>query len=397
MHLPGGTLGCLLALETPFDAVRLVFHVNRAEPWRIAAASVAVAARERDDTDPVDADDRALPFTPVSFDSRGTDAPADAPSGTRRSLDMPASAEEAIFALAFSDWVPLASIPRAEGGGDGRPLLVCRVYAPGGLWAGGGASLVAPDGWPAEHEGRLLRAVASPRGDFTATAFNAAARPSRWHLPAIVQYRARRPGATVLAVGDSLAQGVVTANGDRFAWGHYATAAISTRARPVAFVNGGCAGQPSRNYLRNGRTDLDLLRPDIVTIAVWSPNDPKAAAATDVAWQAVLDFARHARSCGAVPILATAVPFNLRPERDALRQANNARARALAASGAILLADLDAALADPAAPASVRAPFRAPAGNHLSIAGYREAGAAAAPVIARALAALGLGCGGPPA
>jgi lysophospholipase L1-like esterase len=256
--------------------------------------------------------------------------------------------------------------------------------------AGGSASLVAPQGWPAQHEGRLLIGRNCGVGDRTRDALGGAFLHSRWHLPAIIQYRTARAGATVLAVGDSLTQGVVSGNREAYAWGHYATSTLSTRARPVAFVNGGRAGQPSSVFLPFGRELLDTLRPEIVTISVWSPNGAKDRAAAEQAWEGALDLAREAEARGSIPILATAVPFNLRPGHEALREANNARARSLAARGGMLLADLDAAVADPADPATAAPPFRAPRGNHLSIEGYRACGAAAAPVIARALARLGL-------
>ncbi len=382
-RLPPGTLSTLVALEADFEAVRLVFHHDGAEPWRIDAAAVAPSARVHDGCDPVDAAGRPVGFTPVSFG-------AEAPGAPRWSHDLSRGREPGGFALACSEWIPLASLPRADAGSDGRPLLVCRVHSATGLVAGRSASLVAPQGWPAEHEGRLLIGRHCGPGDATRAALGGAAGRSRWHLPAIIQYRAARAGATVLAVGDSLTQGVVTAGGEAYAWGHYATAMLSTRARPVGFVNGGRAGQPSTVYRAHGRLLLDWLRPEIVTISVWSPNDGKTAADADQAWQGALDLAREAAARGAVPILATAVPFNLRPRHDALRQANNARARGLAAQGGMLLADLDAVLADPADPAAAAPPFRAPKGNHLSVAGYRACGAAATPIIARALAHLGL-------
>jgi len=374
-ELPAGTYSAMLALEDAFEAVRMVFSNDRPTPWTLDAAAVAPSALVNNGYDPVKAAGTRARFTPVTF-------------GGEAGLTVPASPERGVPVHAVSDWIPLRSLPRADPDSDGRPLLVCRVHASKPVHAVHASVLAEPTGWLAEDQGRLLRVVRRKGQDFTVRRLGERLRKGGWLVLAAIQYRAVRRGATLLSVGDSLTQGVVTSIGDPYAWGHFASAALSTRRRPLAFLSGGRAGQGSQDYLRNGHRQLALFKPNIVSITVWSPNDPATAGAADRAWAGALALAQQAEEQGAVPVLATAVPFNLGPGADALRQVNNDRARALAAEGRMLLAELDGAVRDAANTGAVRPEYRSAQGNHLSIAGYRACGTAAVPALARALEAL---------
>jgi lysophospholipase L1-like esterase len=373
------------ALECEFDLVRLVYGNTTATPYTLTAAAVAPSAKVNNGFDPVTADDAPVTWTTMPTNAAGADGLAPSPSGGATSLTVPASpaTDQAIFA--FTDWLRLSSLPRADGG-DGRPLLMTRSH-----FAATGArrSMPSADAWPTENRGRILRAFYKAGGNFTTAGFTSPVANDSFIVPSAVQYYARSLGGTVVAVGDSLTQGTGLNSNDLYSWGHYATAQISTPTRPVAFINGGWHGQTSTQFLQNARTYIDVFRADVIAISVWTPNDPRTMAAANSAWQNVMEVAAYAQSKGCLPVLATAVPYNLSVADDAIRNTINARARAIGAAGAMLVADLDVAVSDGATPAKVPPPLLA-SGAHLTPAGYAQMGAAAAPVIARALSALSL-------
>jgi len=154
-------------------------------------------------------------------------------------------------------------------------------------------------------------------------------------------------------------------------------------------VNAAQSGFTSDAYAARGRDAIDKFLPEVVTISVWSPNDPKTQADADAAFSRALALAEYARSKGAVPILTTAVPFQLPASTDAYRVGINNRARRMAADGTILLADFDAAVADPTDATLPRPEYRAASGAHLSAAGYRRCGEALERVLARLIGRVG--------
>lgn len=372
------------ALECEFDLVRLVYHNNTASPWTVNNAAVAPSAKYNNGFDPVTAADAPVSWTALTFGAAGADGLAPSPSGAATQLDIPASPSTARNVFAFTDWLRLSSLPRADVG-DGRPLLMTRTY---GINAGLRA-FPSNAAWPTENEGRILRAFYKSGGNYTTSGFTTPTADDSFTTPCGIQYYGRRRGATVLSVGDSLTQGTADADRNPYSWGHYATARLSTRDRPVSFVNGGWHGQTSASYLENARTHLEVFRADILTMPTWSPNDTRTQAAADIAWQNIMEVAAYALSRGCVPILATAIPYGLNLADDNLRKGMNDRARAMAGAGAMLVADLDAAVTNGGSPAAVP-PGLLASGAHLTPAGYRQCGVGAAPVIGRALNALGL-------
>jgi lysophospholipase L1-like esterase len=372
------------AVECDFDLVRLVYHTDQLAGWTVNAAAVAPSAKLNNGYDPVTSADAAVPWTAVTFHAAGADGLAPSPAGAATQLDIPASAATTLNTFVFTDWVRCSSLDRVDAGSDGRPLLMVRSF---GSAAGRRAS-PSMAAWNTEDEGRALRAFYKSGGDYTTSGFTSPTEDNSFVSPCAVQYYGRRRGATVVSAGDSLTQGTADHERNPYSWGHYATAALSSRDRPVAFVNGGWHGSTSAEFLANARNYVDVFRADILTLSVWTPNDTRTQAAADIAWQNVMEVAHYAISKGAIPVLATAIPYGLSLADDTVRKAINDRARAMAATGAVLLADLDAAVTDGASPARVNAILRA-SGSHLTPTGYRAMAAAAMPVIARALSALG--------
>jgi hypothetical protein len=126
----GTTLSSLWSLEDDFDWVRLVFLNDKVLNWGIQAAAVAVTAAPGDYVTPSVG---GTAWTPVTFNNAGLNKPYNAQnSGSTTSLlnlgasFPPPPLSSNSFSLICSDWVPIRSIPRTDGGVF--PLLMARAY-----------------------------------------------------------------------------------------------------------------------------------------------------------------------------------------------------------------------------------------------------------------------------
>jgi lysophospholipase L1-like esterase len=378
------TFSTAWALESEFDLVRLVYQNNQATAYTITAATIAPSATINNGYDPVDAAGAAVAFTPVTFNDLGAySGLSPSAAGSATSLAMPTTADANVPAYGVSDWMRIASMPRTDAT-DGRRVLMARTVAAADISRVERLTQAIMTAFRPYEAGRILRAFYKSGGDFTASGFTSPVEDG-YLQPVAIQYYTRKRGATVLVIGDSLTQGQDVDSTEHFAWGHFASADLTTQNLPISFVNGGRAGSTSLFYYQTGMQNIALFRPEVATINVWTPNDSRNAVAADLAFARALDIAAYTHTMGGVPVFVTAVPFDLSTADDTLRRTINDRARAAAAAGNLLLIDADLAVTDKMTPARALPAYHAASGSHLSIAGYQAISAIAKPVLERAL------------
>ncbi len=355
---PGSTITNVFALESAFDEIRLVFANDRTETgWHLDGALIAPAAWIGDGVRPLTAE--GAPATWVSA------VPADP------GLDVPPAPSPGHLGFAASAWVGLAALPPPDRSG-GLPLLFvrCHLALGGRVPAYGPGDFSHPAQWQSVDQGRLVRsayfqgdAVRDPQ----ASGWWA---PDDYVVPIGIQYRVRRRGYSVMTVGDSLTEGLGTVAGAN-GFGFQACTALSSPEFPVSHVSSAWSGQSAAEFLGRGRAEFSLFAPEIVVIETSSPNgQPATAANYERMLAGALALADHVERAGAMAVLKTAVPFNLREPKDGFRRAINASVRALGDDKHFAILDADAAVSDHGTPGRTRGEFLAAGDVHLNDAGH---------------------------
>ena len=313
--------------ETHFDAVQLIlFNVQAVTQTGIkAAAGVAAQAGAHLSTQS---------FTPDTW--------VDFTWSAASSVTMAAGAT-ARPSITISDWMPLNSVDRTDGGTF--PLLHIRVFQPAAntnitkLSAGSFAWMQTA------ADGRIYGAMYKDGSDMIATkgSFTAPADAPRF-VPFAIRYRARGAVRTLMCVGDSIAAGHGATN-VLDGYTNKLRQALSSTGAPVEFCNLGWSGQASVDYYKRA---LDVLSAGIVPTWLlyhaYSPNDssgPLTAAQINAQKSQMVEVIAAAFSAGAAPVIANGMPTNTASKNwgssDSLRVALNA---ALAAMPGVNVADI---------------------------------------------------------
>ncbi len=373
--------------EADFDAVRLIYaNVRGGDRYELAGAAVAATSLAAMTTMPTDATGHDLPFSTVTFTNHGRQVPL-AEQATPglwaatelRLLPLPGLADGAPAVIpepVFSDWMPLASVARIDGG-PGRLLVIHSLIGQGrrmigpfsshrpGFDASDPAAVTGRTYWKLRVDGDLLHGP--PRVD-------RAALDRGWlgrGLVLAVQFHLRTRGATVQAVGDSIIQGVgfeqTQATGGYVGFAHILCAMVSSEALPVTLLQCGVGGERSCDFIEAARRTLTYCDVSIALIQTWSGNDSgshstpaECVAAADAAWDSAMRYADLVRGQGGVPVFLSAVPQAPKissPAAEAARRSSVARCAALAVQGEITF-DMDGLLGDGADIASYKPMYR---------------------------------------
>ena len=315
--------------EADFDAVRLIYATARGGS-RYGIASVVVAAVCAPWSEAVE--DGRMPsvpdFSPVAFSTlTGSGGSSGAPSGPVWFPPLPDVADNVDVwtpRLALSDFVALPSTPRTDGGrgtlleirtlvGNGQSITGPYTAHKSGIDASDTAILTGRSGQKLFGFADLV--TGSPRigpGDLDLGTRGQGAVYA-------VQFRCRIPGATVQAVGDSIVQGggytAAPFVSGHFSFAHIACAGVSSARLPVALLQSGVGGEPSRHFFQSALADLQHSDVSVALIQTWSGNDitrslsgEDALVAADAAWGRAMHYAELVRQQGGVPVFLTAVP-----------------------------------------------------------------------------------------
>lgn len=174
-----------------------------------------------------------------------------------------------------SDWVPIKSLARSDGGVF--PLLDLVLFFPASGTASmayTGASNSAWALWGRDDmfsAGRVWR-VWMNDGDCIATPANFTnATTSAAFVPVIIQYRSKTKGVSIVTFGDSIWDAHnVTYPGNGFAW--QAALAMSSAARPVELCSMCAPGATTLQEMIRAESVMPLLKPSVMAVQCASLN-----------------------------------------------------------------------------------------------------------------------------
>jgi lysophospholipase L1-like esterase len=276
-----------IAVPHDFVAVRLVLSSAVLADITGLTAAVSVGGTLSDRVN------NAGTWTPALFNESAT--------GT-----IPAATSGAEPNVVVTDWVPVESVPRADGGvnrlvylrlntNTTNPNLTINGFGSGGS---GGIALWnnKSDGFTWCSRFQVGDFVASPSG------MTAATEPQQTPIAGI-QYMTRGPISNVLAFGDSITQCVqTTVPGDSWAY-----RALRDKGLPLGAF--GWDGQSSAVYLARAKKVIPVLRPTHAFYPVFSPNDGILTATVMTAQvNRALQFAELCKQNECTPIFWTGLP-----------------------------------------------------------------------------------------
>ena len=313
-------------LETSAHHVRFRFQNGLAQSWTISGAAYAPTARAQ--TNPADAAGAPVPLRPVTFGNNGQDVALEeqsAAAGAPTSLVLPPAAKGAAFPqngylfrgipnVMFSDWMPIETLPRADGGQGA--LVMLRVMTPSPEFSGIRPTRVWGHALFQGTPARPWRTVDLPQqagapgfltaGDLTdPEPFDAYAGNA---LCCGIQAIGDTPGLTLLSVGDSNLMGGGEAQGYL---GPIKRAAdlMSTPQLPVSHVASAIYGCPSGAFFNAGRLAIQTNKVSCAVMQVWSGNDrPQNLNSAKKAWAAAQAFAAECERSGVLPIFLSPGP-----------------------------------------------------------------------------------------
>ena len=265
---------------------------------------------------PVDSTGAALSFVPLYFNAAGADSDPGATTGTTASITIAAAASTAAPVCIWSDWAQITGATRLDGGS--RPYLQVRVYTSGSV------SWQAKDAYANDDPSINLGQIWSSYdvgGDQSTASPGVFGAVGRYALNA-VQFIGIMRSTTVMACGDSLTQGhqkaiaVSTAlpsgvpSGDYYSWGHIAVQNVTTATRPVVWYSSGWTAQTTAQFYARCIADVARIKPNIVFIAPYSPNDVQTMAQAQAGFGLAVALAQKVVANGGRPIFWTPMPVN---------------------------------------------------------------------------------------
>lgn len=327
-----------LVSECPFVAVRLVIRNVEAAGYTLDGAAVA-------------ASDGIVSLTPTGSWANVTFAG----SG---SVAVPARLAAGRPSTVLSDWIPLQSIPRADG--SSLPALHFRAYIATGPFSVSGANTILGDALPsnniAQFSGRFVSSAFKSGGNFATTNQAGFTSPTLTNLSPCLEVEFLTLGdvMTVAGLGDSIMFGVGGVAPLAGA-GAQACALMSSVQKPVFWMNASVPATTTAQFLQRL---IDMLaagaRPHALIYAAFSPNDGTPDASNIAAARARLAIVLQlCDQNGIVPIITTGCPNTAAAwdaTADNFRKAYNAEILALQGNG-VIVADWDAVLTDGATPA----------------------------------------------
>lgn len=361
------TLSSQWGLETDYDSVRFIYSNDSASPYTITQVKVSPSAAVGDGTSPINsagANDFSM-FAQVFFNNAGLDvAPMDQTvygSGTA-TFTVPANAGSLAQPTRwFSDWTRVSSLPRIDGGV--QPLMMARTLTDAlGTFRCSNLNTV---GWSPFSQGRVLAGYFKQGVDsVTAPALISNPTLLNFLTPDGVQYLGRVNSISVVGIGDSLTQGQGSTT-FYHSWAYLSCLALSTPSRPISYWSQAKQGQVSSDFWANGYTAMKAVKPEIVTIAAWSPNDGLTQATADAGWARAMELTNYAMKQGSVPVIMGPVPWSgiTTAAQEAARLSVRTRMLQAGALGLKVL-DWEAIIGTGASPNRIRPEFIAADNQH---------------------------------
>jgi hypothetical protein len=350
--------------EAPFFAVQPIYANWSASAYAVTAAKVAASPTHLNNG-------LSLTFSSVTF-----------PSSNSVPAALSGSGNDIVPGLLAANVIPLTSLSRTDTPAN-KPLIQHRIYSADAQSAISGIDMAS---YNANSGGRQYgQRVTS--GDQVSTITDQAPVESAtgWVQPAVLRFFYSVPCVTIGVVGDSLDRGQGS-TGNVLGWPQRACASLTTDLGVYQCMNFAWSGQTHTATANMAKQVISTVKPDVLCIASWSPNDTAATQAImDRCWAETLEIIELCRRNGIKCVVRTCGPVNAYSAADDARiKAQNARTRLLSGAGVAVL-DHAAVLEDPANPRQILATYDSGDGVHYSNAGYSALAVADAPVIASLL------------
>lgn len=208
-------------------------------------------------------------------------------AATSATLPAAIDATNLVPSYTWSDWCPIASVNRTDGGT--LPVLDIRLFIPA---AAGFITLaytgVSNNAWAVAGRddlftgGRAYRVWNQDVDGVTTAASFTATTTNPMLVPILVQYRSRVPGRCVMSLGDSIYEGTAgtTYPSNNFVW--QAVVSRSTLNAPIEYCSMNAAGASSIQLGQRAEYMLPSIRPSIVVAEPASVNNFGTALGTRV-------------------------------------------------------------------------------------------------------------------
>jgi len=375
------TFESTIAAAAPFQAVQLGYvNYSTTTNYTIFGATVAPSGNLTDDG-------TTLSWTPATFSSGNVNDLPPTYYTTTAGFSVPhglgpssgGAGDNSVPGWAASDWIPVSSIPRTDGGS--LPLLqvrtnistACVIHNEAGQ--ANFESQIAPYIWYTNlHSDSGGAYVTNP----TANALAGSA-SGLWVVPQFVKFAyTGLTGLNVVAVGDSITRGQTTNTRTTTtpSWANIACQALSTQSRPITLTNMGWSGQSKNPSYRNTVWAINNLLPDVIVFWNGSVNDGVSDYVVNRSWNTTLNLVNYAKSQGVIPVVVTQTPnSSSTATQDAYRQQMNANTRSLASAGVFVL-DADFLLSTGGLPSRLQSQYDSGGGIHPNALGYQTIGAA---------------------
>lgn len=365
----GTTWHTTAAAPTAFTRIRLIFESVESSTIGISSAAVAVTSSLASHPTP-----STGTWVPVTFDGGSA-------SGT-----MPVGYSLTNQSVYKSDWITISSIARVDKYFEPYPLLMARVY-----FAGSGYSTLQVTGrlpgWSESPQSfgqswktssQVIDGVSTP-ASFTSSVDRGTNVLIGFECDTIIK------GATVLAIGDSITTGYKSAYDVR-SGAAIVCGLLGSIAEPIGFINRGCDGSMSVEYIAAGLQALTDYSPSIAIYTPVTPNETLSSqSVADNMLSRANTFTAACITAGVVPILTTGTPNDmLSGSAYDIRAGLNTSVLALASSS-VFVADTNAAMSDGANPERIIARYGSGDLVHPLNPGYEAYARALLPVARQAI------------
>lgn len=317
----------IIGTENPFYAVRVLIGNPDAATLTVDATKISVSTGFNNANDPLGG-----AWTAVTF---AGSASVTVPANTSATPD---------FGWSTSDWIPLVSVPWT-GSTNSRRLLFVRHHvanANTNSWfrnVGNGGLLTQLNVPGGRARSVSYGTAAGVFGDYTSTSGQTWNGSGATALPMAIETRTSGRVVRVLAVGDSITEGVDSSSTwpEPNAFVNLACANLTNTSASVVYssLNQGWGGQTQANLLARVATACAQFKPDICVFPAYSPNSLiSSQAAYDALWANVLGAIDGCALNNVAPIMWTSPPYNSETStQSAFRRAMNAAVLALQSYG----------------------------------------------------------------